>query len=284
VRASPPAQQYNRPPFLRTAYTLVGLTLFVAYLISTFPYSKTLTKVLAPMGLEVSSTSQRASFPVGAQLSDVRLISTRNASASLIVESPAVTIAPSYLSMLTMHPGVRVKAALYDGVVNVTIRPTKLGTAFSYDLNAVELARQQLWTIVGASVAGALSGTGNLLLSPDNIAETGDGVLSGTGLTFTSALASAPIRLGDGHSKFKLDQGTLTIEELTTSGGDLTLTAEGTIQLAPDPAQSELAIQFTLSTAPAAASQLAVLLAILPHPPGPEPYHLTGTLAAPRIS
>jgi type II secretion system protein N len=284
VRATRLAPQYQRPRFLRTAYTLVGLTLFAAYLISTFPYSKTLTKVLAPMGLEVSSTGQRASFPFGAQLSDVRLISTRNASSSLLVESPVVTIAPSYLSMLTMHPGVRVKAALYDGVVNVTIRPAKLGTAFSYDLDAVELARQHLFTMAGASVAGALSGTGNLLLSPDNIAEAGDGVLSAAGLTFTSALASAPIRLGDGHSKFKLDQGTLTIEELTTSGGDLTLTAEGTIQLAPDPAQSELAIQFTLLTAPAAASQLAVLLAILPHPPGPEPYHLTGTLAAPRIS
>jgi type II secretion system protein N len=260
------------------------LTLFAAYLISTFPYSQTLTRILAPMGLEVSSTSQRASFPFGAQLSDVRLISTRNPSGSLLVESPAVTIAPSYLSMLTMHPGVRVKAALYDGVVNVTIRPTRLGTAISYDLDSVELARQQLWTMPGASVAGALSGTGNLLLSPDEITETGDGILSAAGLTFTSALASAPLRLGDGHSKFKLDQGTLTIEQLTTTGGDLTLTAEGTIQLAPDPAQSDLAIQFTLSIAPAAASHLALLLAILPHLPGPEPYHLTGTISAPRIN
>ena len=111
----------------------------------------------------------------------------------------------------------------------------------------MELARQQLWTIPGASAAGALSGSGNLLLSPDDIAETGDGVLSAAGLTFTSALATSPIRLGEGHSKFKLDQGTLTIEQLTTSGGDLTLTAEGTIQLAPDPGESELAIQFTFS-------------------------------------
>jgi type II secretion system protein N len=263
---------------------VVGLTLFAAYLISTFPYSATLSKVLAPMGLEVSSTSQSASFPFGAQLSGVRLISTRPASAGLLVESPAVTIAPAFLSMLTMHPGVRVKAALYDGVVNVTIHPSGDDTAISYDLDSLELARQQLWTIPGASAAGALSGSGNLLLSPANIAETGDGILTAAGLTFTSALASSPIRLGDGHSKFKLDEGTLTIEELATSGGDLTLTAEGTVQLAPNPGESELAIRFTLSTAPAAASQLAVLLAILPHPPGPEPYHLTGTLNAPRIS
>jgi type II secretion system protein N len=283
VREAPPAQ-YLRPRFIRIAYVVVGLTLFAAYLISTFPYSTTLTKVLAPMGLEVSSTSQSASFPFGARLSDVRLSSTRPASGGLLVESPAVTIAPAFLSMLTMHPGVRVKAALYDGVVNVTIRPSGGGTAIRYDLDTVQLARQQLWTIPGASAAGALSGSGNLLLSSDGIAESGGGVLSAAGLTFTSALASSPIRLGDGHSKFKLDQGTLTIEELTTSGGDLTLTAEGTVQLAPDPGQSELAIQFTLSTAPAATSQLAVLLAILPHPPGPQPYRLTGTLNAPRIS
>ncbi len=263
---------------------MLALTLFAAYLISTFPYSATLSKVLGPMGLKVSSESQRASFPFGAQLSDVRLMSTRPTSAGLIVESPAVTIAPAYLSMLTMHPGVRVKAALYDGVVNVTLRPSGDGTAISYDLNSIEIARQQLWTIPGASAAGALSGSGNLLLSFGGNAETGDGVLSATGLTLTSALASSPIRLGNGHSKFKLDEGTLTIEELATSGGDLTLTAEGTVQLAPDPAQSELAIQFTLTTSPAANSQMAMLLAVLPHPPGPQPYHLTGTLNNPRVN
>lgn len=274
----------RRPGLVRVGYVVVGLTLFAAYLISTFPYSATLTKVLAPMGLEVSSQAQSASYPFGARLSGVRLSSTRPANAGLLLESPAVTIAPAYLSMLTMHPGVRVKAVLYDGVVNVTIRPSGDGTAISYDLDSVELAHQQLWTIPGASAAGALSGSGNLLLSPRDIAQTGDGVLNAAGLTFTSALASSPIRLGDGHSKFKLDQGTLTIEQFTTSGGDLTLTAGGTVQLAPDPGQSELAIQFTLSTSPAAASQLAMLLAILPHSPGPQPYHLTGTLNAPRIS
>jgi type II secretion system protein N len=280
---APADAPYRGTRLIRFGYVGVGLSLFAAYLISTFPYSTTLTNVLAPMGLEVSSTSQSASFPFGARLSGVRLISTRPASAGLLVESPAVTIAPAFLSMLTMHPGVRVKAALYDGVVNVTLRPGRRGTAINYDLDSVELARQQLWTIPGASASGALSGSGNLLLSPDDIAENGDGVLSAAGLTFTSAFASSPIRLGEGHSKFKLDQGTLTIEQLTTSGGDLTITAEGTVQLAPDPGQSELDIQFTLSTAPTA-SQLAVLLAILPHPPGPQPFHLTGTLNAPRIS
>jgi type II secretion system protein N len=273
----------RRPALVRIGYVVVGLTLFAAYLISTFPYSATLSKVLAPMGLEVSSASQSASFPFGARLSDVRLISTRPASAGLIVESPAVTIAPAFLTMLSMHPGVRVKASLFDGIVNVTLRPSGGGTAISYDLDSVDIARQHLIATPGADTTGRLSGSGDLLLSPDGIAQSGDGELTVAGLTLLSPLASSPIRLGAGHSKFKLDQGTLTLEEFTTSGGDLILTARGTIQLAPNPAESELAIEFTLATSPAAAAQLAVLLATLPHPPG-QPYHLTGTLSAPRIS
>jgi len=236
------------------------------------------------MGLEVSSTSRSASFSFGARLAGVRLSSTRPASAGPLIESPAVTIAPAFLSMLTLHPGVRVKAALYDGVVNVMLRPSGGGTAISYDLDSVDIARQRLVAIPGAAAAGTISGSGNLWLSSGDIAETGDGELSAAGLTLTAPFARSPIRLGDGHSKFKLDQGTLTIEEFRTGGGDLTLTAAGTIQLAPDPGQSELAIEFTLSPAPAAASQLALLLALLPHPPGPQPYRLTGTLDAPRIS
>jgi type II secretion system protein N len=236
------------------------------------------------MGLEVSSTSQSPSFPFGARLAGVRLSSTRPGSSGLIVESPAVSIAPSYFSMLMLHPGVRVKAALYDGVVSVTIRPSGGGTAISYDLDALDIARQRLFAIPGGAASGTLSGSGNLWLSSGDIAENGAGELSAAGLTLMSALATSPIRLGAGRSKFKLDKGTLTIEQLTTIGGDLTLTAAGTVQLAPDPAESELAIEFTLASAPAAAQQLAVLFAMLPHPPGPQPYHLTGTLAAPRIS
>lgn len=261
----------RRPALVRVGYAVVGLTLFAAYLISTFPYSATLSKLLAPMGLEVSSTSQSASFPFGARLSEVRLISTRPASPGLIVESPTVTIAPAFLSMLSMHPGVRVKAALFDGIVNVMLRPSSGGTAISYDLNSVDIARQHFVAIPGADASGRLSGSGSLLLSSDDIAESGGGDLSAAGLTLVSPLASSPIRLGQGHSKFKLDQGTLTIEEFKTSGGDLTLTAEGTIQLAPDPGESGLAIQFTLSTTPAASAQLGMLLSTLPHPRAPNP-------------
>ena len=87
-----------------------------------------------------------------------------------------------------------------------------------------------------------------------------------------------------GHSTFKLDQRVLTIEQFTTTGGDLSLTAQGTIELTPDPSESALAIQFTLAPAANAAANLSGLFAMLPHPPGPVPYHLTGTLSTPQIN
>jgi type II secretion system protein N len=275
---------FRRPRFIPIAYAALGLTLFVGYLIATFPYSATLSKLLAPMGLEVSSESQSAGFPFGAVLTGVRLSTIRHSSGDLQIESPSVTLAPALLSLFTMHPGVRVKAALYDGIVNVILRPSGGGTAISYDLDAVNLARQRLLIIPGAAAGGTLSGSGNLWLSPVDVAQTGDGTLNAAQLTLTSPFAAAPIHLGDGHSKFKLDQGILTIEQFTTTGGDLALTAEGTVQLAPDAGQSELAIEFSLTPALSAAPQLQVLFAMLPHPPGPQPYHLSGTLNAPRIS
>jgi type II secretion system protein N len=277
--------QYWRNHLVQVGYALFGLALFAAYLIATFPYSTTLSKVLGPMGLEFSSTGQSASFPFGARLTDVRVTSTRLASAIPLLESPSITIAPSFLSLLTLHPGVRVKAALFDGVVKVTMRLSGGGTAIAYDVDAVDLARQHLFSIPGAEASGTLSGNGNLWLSAGDLtADTGDGDLSAVGLTIVSAMASAPIRLGDGHSGFKLDRGTLTIEDLKTSGGDLGLTAAGTIELAPDPGQSRLNIQFTLTPAPAAAARLSMLLGMLPHPPSQGLYRLTGTLDSPRIS
>lgn len=266
-------------------YAVFGLVLFAGFLFATFPYTATLSKVLAPMGFEFSSATQTIRFPFGAELTDVRVSSMTSAAPYPVIECPVITIAPSLLSLLTFHPGVRVKAHLYDGIARVTLRPSSGGTAISYNLDAMNIAQQRLFALPDAAASGTISGHGELWLSPADVeADTGDGEMSGAGLAIMSALASAPIRLGSAQAKFKLDRGVLTIEELKTSGGDLTLAATGMIRLAPDPAQSTLAIQFTLVPAPAAASRFGVMFALLPHPPGPQPYQLTGTLFAPRIS
>ncbi len=272
-------------------YAAFGLILFAGFLFATFPYSATLSKVLAPMGFQFSSASQEINFPFGAQLTGVRVNSLTSAASGPmiarepIIECPVMSIAPSILSLLTFQPGVRLKASLYDGIARATIRPSGGGTAISYDLDAMNIAEQHLFALPVGSASGTISGHGQLWLSPADLAtDTGDGEMNGAGFAIMSDFLNAPIRLGEAHANYKLDHGVLTIENLKTTGADLTLTAIGTIQLAPNPAESKVAIQFTLMPTPAAMSRLALLFALLPHPPGPRPYQLSGTLSAPRIS
>src|SRR5712692_236220 len=233
---------------VRLAYAVFGFLLFAGFLFATFPYTATLSKVLAPLGFEFSSASQSIRFPFGAELTQVRVSSMTPAALNPVVECPLMTIAPSLLSLLALQPGVRVKANLYDGIARATIRPSGGGTAISYDLDAVNIARQRLFALPGdAAASGTMSGHGKLWFSPTDLAtDSGDGEMSGAELAITSDFLNAPIRLGNAQAKFKLGRGLLTIENLRTSGGDLILSASGTIQLAPDPAQSSVAIQFTI--------------------------------------
>ncbi len=271
---------------VKLGYAVFGLVIFAGFLFATFPYTATFSKVLAPMGFEFSSASQSINFPFGAELTQVRVSSMTAAAQNPVIECPVMTIAPSLLSLFTLQPGVRVKANLYDGIARATIRPSGGGTAISYDLDAVNIAQQRLFALpADASASGTMSGHGKLWFSPTDLTtDSGNGEMTGAGLAIRSDFLNAPIQLGHAQAKFKIDRGFLTIEELKTSGGDVTLSASGTIQLAPDPAQSTVAIQFTIVPTPAAASRLSLLFAILPRHPGHEPYQLTGTLAAPQIS
>lgn len=271
---------------VRLGYAVFGFVIFAGILFATFPYTATLSKVLAPMGYEFSSGSQTLRFPFGAELTQVRVSSIASAPQNRVIECPLMTIAPSLLSLLAFQPGVRVKANLYDGIARATIRPSGGGTAISYDLNAVNIAQQRLFVFPEATAAsGTMSGHGQLWFSPTDLAtDSGDGEMNGADLAITSDFLNAPIRLGNAQAKFKLDRGVLTIEELKTSGGDVTLSASGTIQLAPDPADSVVAIQFTVVPTPDAATRLSLLFALLPRHQGKRPYQLTGTLSAPQIS
>ncbi|HYL58501.1 MAG TPA: type II secretion system protein GspN, partial [Candidatus Acidoferrales bacterium] len=237
------------------------------------------------MGLELDTASQGFAFPFGAKLSGVRLTSTRSNPPSLLIESPAVRIAPSIVSLLMFHPGVRVNASIYDGVVNLALRQNGHATTVDCEFDGVNLAREHSFERSGVSATGILSGHTQLLLSSGGLEDgNGGGELNGSAMTIAPGAGIPVIRLGRAHAQFKLDGGKLTIQEFKTSGGDLEVSATGTILLAPDAAQSTLDVQFTLVPSPAAASQLATLFAMLPHPPGTRPYQLSGSLSAPRLS
>ncbi len=274
----------NRRTWLRRlGYAAFGIVLFAAFVIATFPYSATLSKVLAPMGLQVSSANQSMDFPFGAELTGVRVTSNASSTAALVFESPIVSIAPSIVSLLLFHPGVRVKASLYGGVGRMIARPSGDGTAVSFNLDNVDISQQHIYEFPGITALGIISGTGDFRISRDDFEKnTGHGKLSASSLTINSLIA--PVRLGDAAGTFTLDRGTLTIENLKTTGGDLILNASGTVQLGPDPDTTILAIQFTLTPTPDAARRLGFLFAAMPHPPGPQPSQLSGRLSSPRLS
>ncbi len=277
--------QYWRAHLVQVGYATLALILFSTFLVSTFPYSSTLAKVLAPMGLEFSSTGQAIHFPIGAELTDVRVDSITSPRATPLFESPVVTIAPSILSWLMLNPGVRVKASVYDGVATVTARRSGTGTALRFNLDALDISSQHVFENPGWNAAGHLSGAGEFWITSSNIgADRGDGELSAALLTLISPMVQGPIRLGEAHAKFKLSDGILTIESLCSSGGELGIEARGTVQLSPVIGDSQIAIQFKLTPSPAATSRLGLVFALLPHPPGAQPYQLTGTLNSPHIS
>ncbi len=283
----PDSRREDPPPtsriwLVRSSYVVFGALLFVAFVVATFPYSATLTDLLAPMGMQISIADQHLDFPFGARLTDVRVTSLPTGAP--VFESPAVSVTPSFLSLLMFHLGVHVKADLYGGVGRVTARPAGGGTALNFDLKAVDISRQHLYQLPGMTASGILSGSDEFWISNGDFDQnTGHGDLHITGLLLNTVIT--PIRLADAVARYKLERGILTIETLKTAGGDLILDASGTIQIGPDPASTILALQFTLTPTPAAADRFRFLPALLPpRPPGEaQTYTISGTLGAPRI-
>ena len=275
---------YRRNHLLQISYAAFGVAIFAGFLVATFPYSSTLSDLLAPLGYQLSSAGQSFSFPFGVKLTGVRVTSKDAPGAPAVFESPSITIAPSLLSLLMLHPGVSVKTALYDGAAKASARRASGGIALTVELDGVNLARQPAFSIAGLSAAGIVAGAGDFWISPSNAAaNTGKGELSGVEMNVRFPFAPQPVRLGKAHAEFKLDAGVLTIAKFTSSGDDLSITASGSVRLGPDPSQCALAFQFTLNPTAAGATRMQTLLATLPHPPSAGPYRLTGTLAAPNI-
>jgi type II secretion system protein N len=274
----------RRSRLVYVAYALIGLLLFLGFIAAGFPYPQAVSDGLAPMGYSVAIGAQHYSFPFGAELDNVT-IAPLSPPGPAVLDSPRVIVAPSLLSILVFHPGLRVKADLFGGIVKTTARPSAGGTLLNFSLSDVQLANLKLLDQWGLALTGGLSGDGKAWIPPANPNDgKGNADLEAANLNVTPPAPLPPVAMGTAEGTFSVENQMLTIQNFKTSGGDLQLTASGTIQLGDNPSDSTLNIQFTLATTPAAAQRLAFLLAGLPHPPGGQPYQLTGTLAAPHIS
>ncbi len=266
-------------------YSAFGATVFIASLAATFPYAATLTALLQPLSLGFSSSSQGLSLPLGAALSDVRVVSLEPAS-PFEIESPDVTLAPALGALLLGEPGVRLHARLYGGTLSATAyrKGTEIGVNFA--LRDMGLARLAALRALGANVLGRISGGGWAeLASNDAAATTGELNFRTADLTIQVAEGFAPIRLGQVEGALKLARGgALRVSELSGHGPDGAIQGQGTIRLGPDIRQSRIDLELTIEPSAEGRKRLGVLFGLLPHPPGPRPYMLSGPLLTPTIS
>jgi type II secretion system protein N len=273
----------RRSRLVYAAYALIGILVFIAFIAAKFPYPQALSEGLAPMGYSITIGSQGYSFPFGAELDNVT-IAPLSPAGPAVLSSPRVIVAPSFLSLLIFHPGLHVKADLFGGIVNTVARPSAGGTLLNFKLKEIQLANLKLLEVWGLDLAGALSGSGKAWIPPGNaIGTSGATALEATSVNLTPPQPLPPVAIGQADGTFSIANQIVKIENFKTTGGDIQLTATGTIQLANDPRDSALNIQFTLDTTPEAAQRLGFLLASLPHPPGAQPYQLIGTFNSPRI-
>ncbi len=266
-------------------YSAFGAAVFIASLAATFPYAATLTALLQPLSLGFSSSSQGINLPLGAALSDVRVVSLQPSS-PFEIESPDVTLAPALGALLLGEPGVRVHAQLYGGALRATVYRKGAETGVSFKLSDMGLARMAALRAFGGNVLGRISGGGWAeLASNDTAATTGEFNFRTADFTIQVAEGFAPIRLGKVVGSLKLARGgALRVSKLSGHGPDGAIQGQGTIRLGPDARQSR--IDFALMIEPSAEGRkrLGVLFGLLPHPPDARAYLLSGPLLTPSIS
>src|SRR5260370_22591788 len=99
-----------RDHLIELAYGAAGLLLFLIFLLASFPYTGALTGVLSPLGLSITDGGQQFAFPIGVNLSRVRVID--GSPDHPLFESDSMRVAPALMALMLGSPRVVVHADL----------------------------------------------------------------------------------------------------------------------------------------------------------------------------
>ena len=132
-------------------------------------------------------------------------------------------------------------------------------TELSFNGADLHLESYPALSAMGVNLGGIISGDGDIYISQDDIAaDHGMVHLTASDASYRMLAGTPPLKLGNLTAIIKLDQGKVTIEQLESHGGDLTLSGRGVIELDPNLPDSEVAIKFQLATTPVGRKQLGV--------------------------
>jgi type II secretion system protein N len=280
------ASRTRRRMLLGAAYVIFGAALFIAFLADMFPYGDTISAMLEPLNLKLVYREQRMHFPIGARLADVRLLSTAGPQYQIVLRSPAVILAPTIASLLLGRPGLRVRAQIYGGTVGATVYQRKTIASIAFTIDSLSLARAEPLRQFGAEFGGAISGAGTaeLIENADLSSDTAHLALAGTGVSIKVLDGLPPMRLGAVTGVAGLSDGAITLNDVDAHGDDVAIAARGTIQLAPDLAESVVDLTVSLTPTPAGRDRFGMLINMLPHPPARGPYYIHGPLMSPSVN
>jgi type II secretion system protein N len=273
-------------PLLIIASALIGIAVFAAFLAADFPYKDTLSSMLAPYNLKLTYESQHLSPPIGAELVGVQLFSTTGSGDEALLQSPAVTLAPTLASLLFGRPGMHVRANLYGGVVHVTVHQRSGVVNLDFSLDSLQLAQNAQLRSFGAVVKGNLSGSGAAQINGPNLPDD-QATMAVNGDQIEVAIVDGypPIHLGTLTGNLQLDQAAVKLSGIVAHGDDLDLKADGTIQLGETLDDSTINLTFYLTPTQNGLDHFGFFLKMLPHPPGPDaPFTVDGNLLSPSIS
>lgn len=284
-----PSLVATQPRFPRGAwrwslYGLGGVMVFLAFLAASFPYADAVSSMLAPLNLKLTYDTQRMSPPIGAELDNVRVVSTAPGQAGLLLQSPAIRLAPTLGSLILGRPGLRLRAALYGGIIHATVLRRGDLVNVSFDLRGLDLHASDALRQFGTSLSGNISGNGAAeIRSPDLPDNAGNLSLDGENVAVHVG-DFPPLRLGAIQGVLRLNGGTVTLTDVTANGEDLALEAAGSIQLAADLADSTLELHVSLHPTSAGREHFGLFFNMLPHPPAAGPYVVSGPILSPSIS
>jgi type II secretion system protein N len=284
----PPALVIRARRTMIVACVLLGAAVFASFLVADFPYGETLTSLLAPYHLKLTYSAQHLSVPIGAKLTNVRLFSTANAATDddALLQSPAMTLAPTLASLLFGRPGMHVRADLYGGLVRLTLHQRAGAVNLDFDLDSLQLSRSAQLRALGAVVDGTLSGNGTAQINGPNLPDDDAAMkVSGDQLAISIVNGFPAIHLGTLTGNLKLERGAIKLDGFVGHGADLDLKADGTIQLGETPEDSTIDLTLYLDPTPAGRDHFGFFMKLLPHPPGPDaPFSIQGDLLSPSIS
>jgi type II secretion system protein N len=268
------------------ACAVIGVAVFAAFLVADFPYSDTLTSMLAPYQLKLTYQSQHLSPPIGATLTDVRLFSTAGINDEALLQSPAVTLAPTLAALLLGRRGMHVHAELYGGMVHVAIYQHADNVDLKFNLDSLKLGESPPLRQLGVILNGDLSGAGTAHIAGPKLPDDRAAVaLTGDNLAFSVVRGFPAIHLGTLTGNLQLDRGAIKLTDIVAHGADLDLTGAGTIELGDSPDDSTIDVTFYLIPTQSGRDHFGFFLKLLPHPPGPDaPYSLQGYLRSPSIN